>query len=157
GMSKLRVFIICLLFLFILGAIRMIWIQQLTSPAMLEARQGVLDLRESGIPLDHSVVLSGEWELYTNQFLIGMDGERYPSAEQELQPDYVRLPDDWLAFAADDGQPVSTYRHAAYRLRILLPDGEDRAYSMRFSSLGMASELFVNSRSVARTGQPADM
>jgi len=100
----------------------------------LQARRGVLDLREQVPGSDEIIPLAGEWEFYRSRFVLEADGT----------PAYVQLPHTWQ----DD-----RFGYATYRLRItgLEPDKE---YGLKIPYQSTSFILLRDGKVIARNGIP---
>jgi two-component system sensor histidine kinase ChiS len=160
-MSKRKIIITGLLFLIVISAIRMTWYALLFSPAAMQASQGVLDLRQTGIPADQSVALTGEWELYPYQFLIDSSSavsaavDRHGMEASASPMQYVHIPGDWNPFFDEINPERGDYTYGSYRLRVLLPPDENQLYSIYVSNVALSSELYINQRLQNQIGQPS--
>lgn len=148
-MKKSKILLITGLFLLGLTGLRLIWLTYNLTPHGSQAVQGVLDLRNGGLPRDRSVQLDGEWEFYPGRLL--QPGDMAAAASPE-DKSYIRVPGSWTGLIP--GQTLA-YGSGTYRL-LLRIDREDRqTYGVRISSVHTSSELFVNGQRLADSGRPA--
>ncbi len=145
-MSKRRIFITCLLFLAVLSAVRIAWYSALTPPAEMQATQGVLDLRQSGMPEDRAVMLGGDWAFYPGMLITEAD----PHSAQ-----YLKVPGSWWSSMDRSDRDEDSYWYGTYRLRILLPEDEPRLFSLRVSRITGAAKLYMNGELLHQVGRPA--
>ncbi|MFC0329096.1 ATP-binding protein [Paenibacillus sepulcri] len=150
-MNTKKVLLITGLFLLILISIRLVWSVVYTPPPHPGAVQGRLDLRGWDIAANRPLTLDGQWEFYPNEWIYNE-----ASGLNTSLPDssYLSVPGSWGTLASPNHE--STFGFGSYRLRILIDPDEDEIYSLRINDISSASELFVNGRSLAKSGQPAD-
>jgi two-component system sensor histidine kinase ChiS len=152
-MTKRAIFFICLLFLLVLVGLRIGWVHLWDAPPSANIEQGVLDLRDTGLPEGDYLSLGGEWEFYPNQILIDRKKPTELMAA-ETKAHYIQMPGDWKDYLDELEHPDFFY--GSYRLRILLPDSDERPYTIRVTSIPSATELFVDGKSIRRAGKPTD-
>ncbi len=110
------------------------------------AESGIIDLREMDLEQGKLVPLDGEWSFYPGQFI---DPAAAPDAK--LPPAFIQVPGSWSA-QVSPGRP-SEFGSGTYRLRILLPKGEN-LYGLRVENIRSAHKLYVNGRQIGKRGEP---
>jgi len=138
------------LFLIVLTAFRLIWINNTVARDNPAAVQGMLDLSGERIGPHRLMTLDGEWSFYPDILLA--PGEP-PAAVEEAVKRPVQ-PWEPLRSGQKDG---SAYSYGTYRLQILLPAGEPQAYGVIVPRIFMASELYVNGRLQGNSGSAAEL
>ncbi len=109
------------------------------------AESGVIDLREMDLEQEMLVPLDGEWRFYPGQFV-------NPAApDAETPPTFIQVPGGWSAQLSPDSP--SEFGSGTYRLRILLPAGE-QLYGLRVENIRSAHKLYVNGRQIGKRGEP---
>lgn len=148
-MMKKRTLLLAIgLFVLILTGSRILWNAAFQRSAdQLHAVAGVLDLRNWDAAAGRTIALDGQWEFYPNVLL--MQRDRDSSAQAVL----VQVPGKWNDAMRPGGK--TPYGYGSYRLRVLVNPGDDATYSIRVSSVRSSSELYVNGRLLAKSGQPA--
>jgi two-component system sensor histidine kinase ChiS len=139
------------LFLLILISLRLVWVFLHIPPPQPEAVQGQLNLRGLDLAANRPLSLDGQWEFFPNKWI---NKEVSETNTAPSDSSYIAVPGNWESSLSTPNQ--STYGFGSYRLRILLDPVEDQIYSLRITSILSASELFIDGRSLARSGQPAD-
>lgn len=134
---------IAVLFMLLLTAGRLLWIESFRSSAQPHAAAGQLDLREWNAPDDYMISLDGEWEFYPHVWW--MDG-----VPADAEPQMLTVPGYWNAAMPDGDSP---HGYGSYRLRILVDPQRQDTYSIRMASVRSSSELYVNGRLLAVNGR----
>lgn len=130
--------------------------------AMIEARAGVLDLRESlqaGTPAwdferDGTLELNGEWEIYWQQLLDPTDFQKHGAPRPSA---FVRIPGRWNG-REFNGVKTSGIGYATYRLKILLPGKsfiQNELMALRCRYQQTSYRIFWNGVAVAANGTVA--
>jgi PAS domain S-box-containing protein len=114
------------------------------------AEQGVIDLRSWRFADNGPVPLDGQWAFYWHRFLPAGDPDR--GGVEAGKPAYLRVPYVW------NGQRMGAERiggagFATYRLRILLPPGED-PLGLHIIDAATACTVFANGRKIFGAGAP---
>ncbi|GAA0134502.1 ATP-binding protein [Paenibacillus sp. YSY-4.3] len=139
------------LLLIILSSLRIFWMDFFADPKHVSIQNGQLDLRDWNAKDGDVLLLDGEWEFYPYQWL--MDGRSLQELSENM-PRLIQVPGGWNeALGADKPTP---YGYASYRLRLYVNPQEDINYSIRVPSVRTSSELYVNGRSIAQSGQVAE-
>ena len=114
-------------------------------------KHGELDLRHWDAESGDILLLDGDWEFFPQQWLIA-EKERVELTEET--PQLIQVPGEWNdALHPEDPDP---YGFASYRLRLYVNPDKDLTYSIRMSSIRSASEVYVNGRLLAKSGQVAE-
>ncbi|RAV21124.1 ATP-binding protein [Paenibacillus contaminans] len=145
-----RVLLITVLFVAALTGLRLFWIGLIAPSADGQAVQGQLDLRNWDFGSNRTVALNGEWEFYPHRLLLENKETDYSG-----QPDgeFVQIPEMWNRFMSDERS--ATFGYGSYRLRIKVQPDKERIYGIQVPAIPASSELYVNGRLVANSGQPA--
>jgi len=149
-MTTRRALLITGLFLLTLISIRLVWASIYMSPPHSEAVQGRMDLRGWDLAGSRPLSLDGQWEFYPNEWIHNEISSKSANLPDSL---YISVPGSWGSLTSSHNE--SPYGFGSYRLRILTDPDADQIYSLRINGISSASELFVNGRSLARSGQPA--
>lgn len=112
---------------------------------------GQLDLRHWNAEDGGVILLDGEWEFYPSHWLL--DGSRRQRVSGEIEPKLISVPGGWNE--ASHSEDPTPYGYASYRLRIKVNPKQNVNYSIRVPSVRTSSELHVNGRLLAKSGQVA--
>lgn len=127
----------------------MICLSVQANPAAPLAEKGVLDLRNWDFEKDGTLDLAGEWEFYWKTFL-----DPHGPREDQSPSHYMPVPGVWLDHKVE-GEPLDVYGHATYRLKILLPEGEnDLAFYLK--RVQSSYQMYVNGRLWMQAGKPGE-
>ena len=145
---KNRYLIVSLIFfVVVLSSIRFFWMEEFWNRKQIMIERGQLDLRHWDTEADEILLLNGDWEIFPNKLL--MTGE-----EVKEIPQFIQVPGQWNeALHPEDPAP---FGFASYRLRLYVNPDQDLTYSIRVSSIRSASEVYVNGRLLAKSGQVAE-
>ncbi|SOC03423.1 signal transduction histidine kinase [Ureibacillus xyleni] len=113
--------------------------------ATIKATNGVLDLSNSKIS-KHK--LSGQWEFYWNELIP-------PKAlKKRVSPKiYTPIPHQWKD-VIHNGQKLSSFGYATYRLQIILPDNEvGTVKAISLPNIASNYKVWVNGELMAEAGQ----
>ncbi|MGY5346427.1 ATP-binding protein [Paenibacillus glucanolyticus] len=141
------------LFIIVLSSMRILWMDWFPDQRQVPIKNGQLDLRDWKAEDGGILLLDGEWEVHPSQWLQG--GSRQ-HATGELEPRLISVPGGWNEALPGEGEKPTPYGFASYRLRILVDPEEATNYSIRVPSVRTSSELYVNGRLLAKSGQVAD-
>lgn len=130
--------------------------------APIEARAGVLDLRESlqastpawDFERDGTLELNGEWEIYWQQLLDPTDFQKHGAPRPSA---FVRIPGRWNG-REFNGVKTSGIGYATYRLKILLPGKsfiQNELMALRCRYQQTSYRIFWNGVAVAANGTVA--
>ncbi|MGE7129238.1 ATP-binding protein [Lysinibacillus xylanilyticus] len=146
-MQKKNIALIISLFIIILTGSRILWLHVFNNTDQPHAEKGQLDLRNWDINDGHAVTLDGEWEFYPYKWLI--------SEEQQLEfsknAKYIQVPKGWSS-SLQEGE-IAPYGYGTYRLKLLVNPEDNITYSIRVPSVRSSSEIYVNGRRLAKSGQ----
>ncbi len=147
-----RTWVILLLFVAAITAIRLsvYYIQKpIEQP---RAEHGILDLRGWHLPQGRSITLNGDWSFYPSLLpTAGINGVSI--AQPKADPTFVRVPGIW-----DGGFPDGSedkFRYGTYRLRILLDEHAEGTFKLRAPEIGNASAIYVDGKLAAQAGRPS--
>lgn len=147
-MKKKYIFLIIILFLLVLSFTRSLWMDYFSNVSDIEIENGSLHLEDWQAQDDEILLLDGDWEFYPSQ-LIYSDGES--SNVNKLERQFIYVPDGWRE-ALEEGEK-SPYGYGSYRLKLYVNPDEDKNYSLFVPSVRSASEVYINGRSVAHSGE----
>ncbi|CAH1206710.1 Sensor histidine kinase RcsC [Paenibacillus plantiphilus] len=151
-MTKTKVSLILLLFLILITALRLVWIEWQKTPPQPHAVQGQLDVRDWNFDSNRSVSLKGQWEFYPHELIMKEDAGSSPAASRAAAG-FIDVPQSWgKALSPSDGSPIG---YGSYRLFIKVNPDERRHYSIRVANIPSASALFVDGKLLGRSGEPA--
>lgn len=150
-MKKSHMILLIGLLLVILSSLRMVWMVLLPHQEQVSIMNGQLDLRHWNADDGGVLLLDGEWEFYPSRWLL--DGSRRQRVSAETEPKLISVPGGWNE-ALHSGEPTP-YGYASYRLRIKVNPKQNVNYSIRVPSVRTSSELYVNGRLLAKSGQVA--
>ncbi|KOY83547.1 response regulator [Lysinibacillus macroides] len=142
-MKTKKIIVIITLFVISLTALRLVWLEVFTQQQQLYAERGQLDVRDFQFQ-DNTLTLDGEWLFYPSQWL--MDEKQQPG-----QPTYIQVPGGWDKVVQE--KEPNPYGYGSYRLHILVNPEETTTYSIRVPSIRSASEVYVNGRLLAKSGE----
>ncbi|MFJ8511480.1 hybrid sensor histidine kinase/response regulator [Lysinibacillus xylanilyticus] len=146
-MQKKKIALIISLFIIILTGSRILWLHVFNNTDQPHAEKGQLDLRNWDINAGHAVTLDGEWEFYPYKWLI--------SEEQHLESSknakYIQVPKGWSSYLREG--EITPYGYGTYRLKLLVNPEDNITYSIRVPSVRSSSEIYVNGRLLAKSGQ----
>lgn len=150
-MKKSHMILLIGLLLVILSSLRMVWMVLLPHQEQVSITNGQLDLRHWNADDSGVLLLDGEWEFYPSLWLL--DGSRRQRVPAEIEPKLISVPGGWNeALHSEEPTP---YGYASYRLRIKVNPKQNVNYSIRVPSVRTSSELYVNGRLLAKSGQVA--
>lgn len=146
-MQKKKIALIISLFIIILTGSRFLWLHVFNNTDQPYAKKGQMDLRNWDFNDGHAVTLDGEWEFYPYKWLI--------SEEQHLESSknakYIQVPKGWSS-SLQEGE-LTPYGYGTYRLKLLVNPENNITYSIRVPSVRSSSEIYVNGRQLAKSGQ----
>src|SRR5699024_11700287 len=109
------------------------------------------DLRDWNAEDGDILLLDGEWEFYPSQWLI--ENGQLQDLDQS-GPTLIELPGKWdEALHTEESTP---YGFGSYRLRLYVDPEDDFNYSIRIQSIHSSSEIYVNGKLLAKSGQVAE-
>lgn len=141
-----KVILVVLLFITVLTAFRFIWVYMFEDKDDTHITEGELDLRNIELG-DDIVGLDGEWEFYPGTF-VNKEGDQ---ADEESS--FIHVPGNWNNHMHSNDEEEIAYGYGSYRLRILVDPEEEATYSIRVPSVRSSSELYVNGKLLAHSGE----
>ncbi|MFB7157878.1 ATP-binding protein [Lysinibacillus sp. NPDC056232] len=141
------VLIVCLFIVFLTGS-RVLWLQLFNNSDQPHAVKGQIDLRSWNFNDGHAITLDGEWEFYPNNWLIS---EEKHLESKKVQASYIQVPNGWNSALL--GEEKSPYGYGSYRLKLLVNPEDNITYSIRVPSVRSSSEIYVNGRQLAKSGE----
>lgn len=146
-MKKRKIILIICLFIIFLTGSRFLWLQLFNNSDQPHAVKGQMDLRNWNFDDGHAITLDGEWEFYPYKWLI--------SEEQHLESSknakYIQVPKGWSSSLQE--REITPYGYGTYRLKILVNPEDNITYSIRVPSVRSSSEIYVNGRRLAKSGE----
>ncbi|PIC86977.1 histidine kinase [Sporosarcina sp. P20a] len=139
--KKLR--LIVPLFIVILIAFRLIWIDSNQSTYTVTAEKGVIDLRGMG-DLSEDILLNGEWQFYAEEFIT-------PGESSKRVPSLIQVPADWQEQFSGN----MSYGYGTYRLNIYVDRDDTNIYRLYAKDIVSASRFFVNGEEKVQLGKTA--
>ncbi len=132
--------IACLLLLGIIGTTSF-------SQVNINAKRGVLDLRNWDWTKNGITDLNGEWEFYWKSLYTPSS---FDSAKTE-PPLYSEIPGFWNYQIRRKGFFDPGFGYATYRLKILCPPSNEKL-ALKFLTVGSGYKLFVNGKQIIQVG-----
>ncbi|EHB65994.1 hybrid sensor histidine kinase/response regulator [Paenibacillus lactis] len=148
-MKKSHIVLFIGLLLVILSGLRVLWMELLPHQMQVSIKNGQLDLRHWHAEDSGVLLLDGEWEFYPSEWL----SERKQHGAGGPEPKLLQAPGQWEEALHREGEEGTPYGFGSYRLRILVNPDNDLNYSVRLPSVRTASEVYVNGRLLAKSGQ----
>ncbi len=122
-----------------------------TAGQSVEIKNGILDLRYTGVPEKISN-LNGEWEFYWEKHLLPADFKK----NRDLTPDiYAKIPSYWIDYS-DEIDGISTTGYATYRLRIIIPESSREELSFMVPIFDSSYRIYFNGKYVNANGVPGN-
>ncbi len=122
-----------------------------TAGQSVEIRDGILDLRYSGLPEKISN-LNGEWEFYWGKHLLPADFRK----NRDITPDiYADIPSYWTDYSEEIAGITAT-GYATYRLRILIPESDREELSFLVPIFDSSYRIYFNGKYVYANGVPGN-
>ncbi|MFC9540124.1 ATP-binding protein [Lysinibacillus sp. NPDC056959] len=112
------------------------------------AVKGQMDLRNWNFNDEHAITLDGEWEFYPYNWLIS---EEKHLESKKVQSTYIEVPEGWSSSLQEE--EMSPYGYGTYRLKLLVNPEDKITYSIRVPSVRSSSEIYVNGRQLAKSGE----
>ncbi|AIQ12253.1 hybrid sensor histidine kinase/response regulator [Paenibacillus durus] len=127
-----------------------------TASQHASSQGGVLDLRKWDFQANGVVPLKGEWELYRDQLLTPESFQAsHSSSDKTPEPTgLVHVPGIWNSYMGSAGSRKAT-GYATYRLRVLVPERENKIYGFKTDNIRSANRIFINGTEVGASGDPA--
>ncbi|WP_374706824.1 ATP-binding protein [Bacillus sp. J14TS2] len=136
------------LFIILLVGARMLWTDSFHDQQHSTIKKGQLDLRDWHGEEDGILLLDGEWEFYPSELL--MDDEQSLNVSKNSQQ-FIQVPGRWNRDL--DDKKSTPYGFGSYRLRVHVDSEKNYNYSIRVPSVRSSSEVYVNGRLLAKSGQ----
>jgi len=147
-MKKRKIVLIISLFILFLTGSRFLWLNLFDNSDQPHAVKGQMDLRSWKFNDGHAITLDGEWEFYPYNWLLSE--EKHLQSTKDL-PTYIQVPMGWSS-SLQEGE-ISPYGYGSYRLKLLVNPEDNITYSIRVPSVRSASEIYVNERRLAKSGE----
>lgn len=147
-MKNRHIFIMIGLFILILSGSRILWEAAFQNLSHTQIENGQLDLLDWNTQEEEVLLLDGEWEFYPSQLLIDDEPQTNSSNQQRK---LVQVPGRWNEGLYDGAS--TPYGYGSYRLRIIVNPTERMNYSLYVPSVRSSSELYINGRHLAGSGQ----
>jgi signal transduction histidine kinase len=114
----------------------------------IQAREGILDLRNRDWQSDGIADLKGEWEFYWKELY----KPAYFDSDKVRNPTYATVPGFWNNLVPGLGMWDPAFGYATYKLKVLCPPATEDL-QLKFLTVSSAYRLFVNGSQVAAIGQ----
>jgi len=147
-MKNKYIFLIIIFFLLVLSFTRILWIDYFSNVSDIDIENGSLHLENWQAQDDEILLLDGDWEFYPSQ-LIYSDGKS--SNIQKMERQLIHVPDGWHD-ALEEGEE-SPFGYGSYRLKLYVDPDDEKNYSLFVPSVRSASEVYINGRFVAHSGE----
>lgn len=132
----------------VLTGSRVLWLELFNNSDQPHAVKGQMDLRNWNFNDEHAITLDGEWEFYPYNWLISE--EKYLES-RKVQSTYIQVPEGWSSSLQEE--EMSPYGYGTYRLKLLVNPEDKITYSIRVPSVRSSSEIYVNGRQLAKSGE----
>ncbi|MBO0992617.1 ATP-binding response regulator [Bacillus sp. SD088] len=142
--NYIRTGIFVILFIISLSVFRLIWVGVFQDNITPNIEDGELDLSTWEMEDSRTLQLDGEWDFYPSQFI--MREEEMPREA----PETIQVPHGWK------DKLGSPFGYGTYRLQMKVRSDDERNYKLYIPNIRTSSEIYVNGREVAKTGQPAE-
>jgi len=119
-----------------------------TSFCQIQAKKGILDLRNWNWTTNGIADLNGEWEFYWKSLYTPAS---FDSAK--IEPSiYGKVPGFWNSLIPGIGLFEPGFGYATYKLKILCPPSNEKL-DLKFLTVSSAYKLFVNGKQILRVGE----
>ncbi|MFK7950530.1 MAG: ATP-binding protein [Saprospiraceae bacterium] len=105
---------------------------------------GILDLRN--VTFSEPISLDGEWEFYYKELLTAEE------INEKTERKYHTFPELWRNIEDENGEKLSSFGYATYRLQILLPDKID-LIGFKIPDTYSAYQMTINGKLFSKNGQ----
>ncbi len=147
---KKKTFLIVLLFLIAITAIRLSVLSIQKPIDQPFAVNGKLDLRGFPIPEKDVLHLNGEWEFFPSQLVKPGMGAMNSLAEKT----YLQVPGAWEG--AFPGNHEQTFLYGTYRLQIILDKAIEQTLQLKITEIRTASAVYINGHLAGSSGHPSE-
>jgi len=120
-----------------------------TTDISFTAKKGVLDLRSCDITTHDPLTLQGEWEIYLNKLLTP---DFFVNNRNPAPDGTINIYQKWSRMTIDNKR-LPEYGHVTYRLRILLPPGNEQLV-IHIGRIMTSFRLWNNGTLIAGAGVP---
>lgn len=141
------VLIVCLFTIFLTGS-RVLWLKLFNNSDQPHVVEGQMDLRSWDFNDGHAITLDGEWEFYPYNWMFSEE-KRLESKKDHTT--YIQVPNGWSSSLQEE--EMSPYGYGTYRLKLLVNPETNITYSIRVPSVRSSSEIYVNGRQLAKSGE----
>jgi signal transduction histidine kinase len=119
-----------------------------TSFCQVQAKKGILDLRNWNWTTNGITDLNGEWEFYWKSLYTPSS---FDSAK--IEPSiYSKVPGFWNSLIPGVGLFEPAFGYATYKLKILCPPS-NKQLDLKFLTVSSAYKLFVNGKQIVQVGE----
>lgn len=150
-MKKYHIILLLGLLLIILSSSRIVWMDSFRDQKQEPIKNGQFDLRDWNAEDGDVLLLDGEWEFYPSQRLMDDKQQQVLGVNKPIP---IQVPGAWNE-ALNVANPTP-YGFASYRLRLYVNPEKDINYSIRVPSVRSSSEVYINGRLLAESGQVAE-
>lgn len=147
-MKKRYIFLIIGVFILLLIFLRIQWMHFFSDVSELDIQDGELVLQNWDMNDEDVLLLDGEWEFYPSQWIYDQDKS---FSIEEKENEYIDVPNGWNVML--NGDDDESFGYGSYRLRIQVPEDKGDHYSLYVPSVRSASEVYVNGRLMASSGE----
>src|SRR5699024_1048663 len=148
-MNLWKIILLIVIFLLILSIFRTGWVIYYKTPEeQPHAVKGEIDLSEWHFTDNQKITLDGEWKIYPNEFIFFEQDSNLKTEKLITVPVYWR---DKLF----QKQEIETFGYGTYRLKIILPEGENQLYGIRANSVKTAADVYIDGVLVKEFGHTA--
>ena len=145
-MTNKKIVMLLVLFIGMMTAGRLAWLEHFRLPDAPVAEAGMLDLREWDPLATDTLPLDGEWMFYPETFLYG------DLTEEELTNDtaaiYVPVPNQ----RSGEANAPADFAYGSYRLQIRLDPGKHLNIGLRIPGIRSSGEVYLNGELVVKNG-----
>lgn len=140
--NAIQLTVILLVFMLCLSAFRLIWTGLFQEEVQPDIQNGMLDIQTWDPGEEETLVLDGEWEFYPSRFIM-------EESSVQGESDIIEVPRGWNDILG------SSYGYGSYRLQIKVDRDAEQNYGLYIPSIRSSSEIYVNGRKLASSGEIA--
>lgn len=133
------------LFLLLLVALRLSWMNFVDVPQQAVAKQGRIDLGEVDTSENFKIKLKGEFEFFPSTFLIGEGSKKMIEKGEKV---YSDVPEAWDQYFKD----TEDVHYGTYRFRIVKKHSSPQLYGIKIPDSLSPYELYVNGQMIGWLG-----
>ncbi len=114
----------------------------------VQAKKGILDLRNRNWTTNGITDLNGEWEFYWKSLYTSSSLD----SSKIKPPIYSKVPGFWNTLVPGTGMFDPAFGYATYRLKVLCPISNEKL-DLKFLTVASAYKLFVNGKQILQVGR----